>query len=468
MGDVRGAGRPIPASRRRALAQAIARACALCGLAVLASCAARAPVMPPEPTALGHPEFRYPVVPPGADAVQAARIERGWRYLQADNPRVAQREFDAALKQQPSFHPAETGLAYIALAERDAAEAVARFDRALATEPSYTPALIGRGQALLELGRDSDALASFEAAVKTDPGLTDLQGRIEVLRFRALQESLARAKAASDASRLPEARAAYAQAIAASPESAFLYRELALVERKAGELALALDHLRRAVTLDPADARAHVEIGAILEEQQDLAGALAAYEKGRALDPAEVPADRLDRLRDTLALARMPAEYRAIPSSTTATRAEVAAAIGVRLAPLLAKAPPRQAVVTDVRGHWAQPWIMAAVRAGVMDIQPNYTFQPGARVRRGDLAQTVSRVLSLIATAKPAASQAWQAARLKIADLGPGHLNYPAVSQAVAAGVMRLDESGSFQLLRPVTGAEVVEVVGRLEALATP
>ena len=51
-------------------------------------------------------------------------------------------------------------------------------------------------------------------------------------------------------------------------------------------------------------------------------------------------------------------------------------------------------VVTDVRGHWAQQWITNVVRAGVMDTQPNYTFQPNARVRRGDLAQTVSRVLA--------------------------------------------------------------------------
>ena len=33
---------------------------------------------------------------------------------------------------------------------------------------------------------------------------------------------------------------------------------------------------------------------------------------------------------------------------------------------------------------------------------------------------------------------------------------------------MPLDEKGAFQLLRPVTGAEVVDVVARLEALAKP
>jgi S-layer homology domain len=101
-----------------------------------------------------------------------------------------------------------------------------------------------------------------------------------------------------------------------------------------------------------------------------------------------------------------------------------------------------------------------------MDTQPNYTFQPSARVRRGDLAQTVSRVLALIAASKPDAGKSWLSARVKMSDVAPTHLSYPAVSQAVAAGVMSLDDKGAFQLLRPVTGAEAVEVVTRLEALA--
>jgi tetratricopeptide (TPR) repeat protein len=422
--------------------------------------------MPPAPVTLRYPDFRYPTVPQGTDVIQVTRVERGWRYLQSDNQRNAEREFEAALQLQPSFHPAAAGLGYLELARRDAKDAVTYFDRALETDASYVPALVGRGQALLELGRSGDALASFEAAVKADASLTDLQGRIEVLRFRAVQDNLARAKAASDAGRLAEARAAYAQAIAASPDSAFLYRDLAVVERKAGEQALALEHLRKAVSLDPADAASLAQIGALLEQQNDVDGAIAAYEKARAIDPAEVPTERLTKLREIGALAKMPAEYRAIPSTTNATRADVAALIAVRLAALVARTRPRQAVVTDVRSHWAQQWVTNVVRAGIMDTQPNYTFQPAMLVRRGDVAQTVARVLSLIAAEKPAAAKAWQTGKQKIVDVPPGHLSYPAVSAAVGAGVMPLVENGTFQLLRLVTGAELVEVVARLEALS--
>jgi tetratricopeptide (TPR) repeat protein len=435
---------------------------------LLTSCAAR--VIPPPALALPprHPDFPYPTVPDGTTPLQATRIERAWQYLQADNFGSAERELQAAVKQQPDFHPAEAVFGYIELARRDAKDAVMRFDRALQHEPAYVPALVGRGRALLELGRDNDALASFEDALEADPSLTDLQGRIEVLRFKGLQDSLARAKAASDAGRLDEARTAYGQAIVASPESAFLYRDLALVEQKANEPAMALENYRKALALDPTDARSQAQIGVILEGQGDTAGALDAYEKARAIDPGEVAPERLERLREAAALAKMPEEYRAIPNSAVVTRGEVASLLAVRLAPLLAQIPSRPVVVTDGRGHWAQQWIHPVVRAGVMDTQPNYTFQPNSRVRRGDLAQTVSRVLNLIAANKPEVAKAWEGPRPKIADVSQGHLSYPAVSQVVAAGVMPLTDTGAFQLLRPVSGAEAVEILSRLEALAKP
>ncbi|MGE0463034.1 MAG: tetratricopeptide repeat protein [Vicinamibacterales bacterium] len=435
---------------------------ALCVLLAGAACATRA--VPPVVTAPRHPEFIFPAVPEGAAPALASGIQRGWQFLQGGDLGNAEREFAAALKAVPTSAPAETALAYVEMAGDDADRAVPHFDRALAAEPGYLPALVGRGQALMALKREGDALASFEAALKIDPSLTDLQARVDVLRFRATQDLLARAKGATDAGRLDDARVAYEQAIAASPESPFLYRELAAVERRAGQASAAADHLRKALSLDPGDARAHAALGELLEEQGDVVGALAAYEKARLIDPGAVPAGAVVRARDRVALLRLPAEYAAIPGAPRATRADVAALIGVRLEALVARAAQRQVVITDVRGHWAQAWIEAVVRASIMDTLPNYQFDPGGVVRRGDLARTVSRVLSLIGALRPAAAVKWQDAKVAVSDVQPSHLSYPAVSVAVASGVMPL-EGGAFGLLQPVTGAEAMDVVSRLEAL---
>ena len=171
------------------------------------------------------------------------------------------------------------------------------------------------------------------------------------------------------------------------------------------------------------------------------------------------------RLRDGAALAKLPAEYRAIPAKRRVTRAEIASLIGVRLESLIARAKPRQVIITDIRGHWAQPWIAPVVRAGAMDTLPNYEFEPARQVRRGELAATVSRLLTLIGAVKPELAKKWQAASVPIDDVPPTHLSYPAVSIAVASGVMPLS-NGNFELLRPVSGAEAIEIISRLEALA--
>ena len=73
----------------------------------------------------------------------------------------------------------------------------------------------------------------------------------------------------------------------------------------------------------------------------------------------------------------------------------------------------------------------------------------------------------MIASVKPDLAKKWQAARVTINDVSAAHLSYPAVSAAVAAGVMPLS-NGNFDLLRPVSGAEAMDIITRLEALARP
>ena len=237
--------------------------------------------------------------------------------------------------------------------------------------------------------------------VAADPSLVDVSRRADVLRFRSAQAGLANARAAARAGRLDEAIRAYTAAIASSPGSSFLYRELAVVEREHGDAQAALDHFRKAVELDAADAGSLVQIGELLEAGGDLDGAAKAYSAALAVEPnADVQA-RLEMVRARADVARLPAEYRAIGDTAQVTRGELAALVGVRLAPLLE--PDRRlgaVVITDLRNQWAATWIVTVSRAGVMDPFANHTFQPRTLVRRVELAQTVARLLARIAVAE--------------------------------------------------------------------
>jgi tetratricopeptide (TPR) repeat protein len=409
----------------------------------------------------------FPAAPPAlATRELVARQQRGWQFLQAGDVASARREFTAALRRNPAFYPAETGLAYASLAERNYDEALARLEKVVGQVPRYVPARVALGDALVGAGRVDEATKQFEAALAQDPSLTDLRRRLDVLALRGQQESLTAARRAAEAGRLDEAARAYRRAITSSPESGFLYRELAAVERKQGHAAEALQHLEKAAAIDPSDARALVLMGELLEEQGEFVRAVEVYGRAESLEPGEEIAARLARARSRAELARLPEQYRAIAEAPQITRGELAALIGVRLQPLLAATVPADArVATDVRTHWASAWIMTVIRAGVMEPFPNHTFQPRGVVRRLELAQVATRLLNLAAARQPGLSGEWAAARPRIADLPPTHLGYPAAATVVSAGVMTLAD-GMFRPTRPVSGAEAVGVIGRLEELA--
>jgi len=445
----------------------IGQALALMLVTLVSSCAPKTaavpPVMPPK-----FPDFIFPAVPEGLGST--ATLERhnlGWRWLQAGDPRAADRNFTAVLKESSGFYPAEAGLGYSALSRKDNKAAAEHFDRAVVANPRYAPALAGRGEALLALGDREMALKSFEAALVADPKLETLRSRVDVLRFRGLQDDVAEARKLADGGRLREAKTAYESAITASPQSPFLYRELAAIERREGDLTSALTHARKATELDPNDSRGLTLVGEIYETQNDFPKAVEAYSAAIAIEPSEALSNKIEDLRARAAFDAMPAEYRGIESSPNVTRAQLAALLGVRLDNFLKRSRDRNAVViTDTRGHWAATWILAVVRAGLMEVYANHTFQPQSAVRRGDLAQAASRVLSLIANENPRLGESWREAKRQFPDVSPGHLSYPAASLAVEAGVMKTLEDGSFDLSRPVTGAEAVAAVRTLEDLA--
>jgi tetratricopeptide (TPR) repeat protein len=440
----------------------------LVGGLLAAGCATRT-VAPALPAALPYPEFMYPALPPAYSNVEAAaQIDTGWRYLQNNDLGNAEREFAAALQRTPGLYPAQAGSGYVALARANHEQALSRFDAALAAAHAYVPALVGRGQTLLALKREPDALAAFEAALAADPSLADVRRRADVLRFRNLQDVIESARTAAAAGRLPEAREAYLRALEASPESAFLHRELGLLERKEGNPDAALDRFRRAVELDGADALSLVQMGELLDARRDFAGAEAAYRQAAAIEPSPDLTARMAAITERAREARLPPEFQLIAGVSEITRGELAALVGVRLEDVVRAAPTREVVITDVQTHWAAPWITQVATASVMDPYPNHTFQPGERVTRGDLAAVVSVVLRLLAAGpRPDLRTLQMAERPQIADMAPGHLSYPAVSDAVVSGVMPLVD-GRFEAARPLTGAEAAGVIARLRALASP
>jgi tetratricopeptide (TPR) repeat protein len=442
---------------------------AVLGLSALAGCARTVPPPVVAPGSERYPEYPKPDLP--ADLARQVRPaqqhERAWGQLQAGDPRAAERSLREVLRTAPRFFPSQAALGFARLAQDAEADALQWFDRALAVDAAYVPALIGRAEALVELGREGDAFEAYQSVLERVPGQPVALRRVEILRFRAVQSDVASAQAALAAGRLDEARDHYGRALKASPESGFLHRDLADVERQLGQGERARALVDRALELDPQDARAYAIRGELKEAAGEREAALEDYRRALDLDQGltEV-AQHITEIETGLKEAALPAEFRAIPTAPRVTRGDVAALLAYRLPAVLQEAARGTVLITDSRRHWAQQSILLAARAGAMEVYPNHTFQPASGVTRGEFAAIVNRVLGLLASRLPQAAQGWRDARLAFADVRAGHTLHVAVSRAVASGVLRPLEGQIFGLGRPMSGADAADAVERLARLA--
>ncbi len=434
-----------------------------------------------KPTTTGpvFPQFAFPVVPDTLEAsnqAASAAHRDAWNLLQGGNAKAAARKFSSVVKDVPSFYPADVGLGYSALAQHDYKAAISDFDKALVAAPDYLPALLGRADALEATNEIPDAVLSLDAVLRVDPSRTDLRTRADSLRFRGIEDLVAQARKAQQSGKLDDARSAYERAIQFSPESAFLYRELASVEKQANQLDRAGERVQTALRLDPKDAAAHVLAAEIADRRGNLKVAVEEYQQAREIGglgggsmggaPDPALADRIRDVEKRLALASMPEAFRSIGTASQVTRGDLAALVGVHLEAWLAQLPQvAPALMTDIRDHWAERWILTVTRAGLMEVYGNHTFQPDTPVDRATLARVVSRALNVVAAREESLARRWRQAQPTFTDLPTTHVSYPAAALAVAAGVLQNGPDNSFEPTRPVSGSEALTAIARIEAI---
>ena len=167
----------------------------------------------------------------------------GHAYQKAGQVEAARRELERALALDPELSGAANDLAVLYLGPlRDSERAAALLDDVLRRHPDDVSARVNRGVWLLRLGRNAEAEAELRQALVQDP-----------------------------------------------VHPAGLYN-LAAVHFNRKEWPLAIEVLRRAVSLWPAEARLHGLLGAACLEAGDLAGAEPALRQALELDPAEATA----------------------------------------------------------------------------------------------------------------------------------------------------------------------------------
>jgi len=430
-----------------------ALACVI-GLAAGAGCAT-APVRPVTTTPETE-EFVYPRWPVGEVQPQQAReIERAWHAMLAGDAAAAEKRLRKVLIDGPGLIPAETALAYARLRGGAHADAARAFATVLERDPDNISALVGHGIALARGGETEAALAAYARASALDPADETVRRRRGELRLQVIETRVGAARAAAAGGDTDRAIEQYQLVLEAAPELSGVRLELAGVLTGRGEMEAAIALLEA----DPAgDRQVLLRLGEMAFERGEHERALGVYRRVLEADPRDEEAlSAARRVRETIEAQQMPDEYRRIGDAATISRADLAALMMVKVR-RLAQAPlgPGK-VAIDISGSWARDHIIRALALDLVAVYPNHTFQPGATVRRGDLARAVARALDLLRYPTGPAP--------RLTDLSSNNaFHYPA-SRAVGAGIMDLTGDGAFQAWRPVSGREATDVIEGLVRL---
>ena len=417
----------------------------------LAACARPQAPRPPETA-----DFMFPTARAGELTPDEARqIDKAWRDLLAGEVPDAEKTFQKLAGRKPDLVPAQTGLAYARLKIGRLPEAATGFGRVLAARPEYAPALVGAGVTAQKQQDTAAALGYFRRALSAQPGEASLRKRVSELKIAITEKRVAEAHAALEASDPAKAEERYRLALDAAPEVAGVRLELADLLESTGDPSAAADVLEA----DPTDDRQVLSrLATLLMGMKQYERSLDAWRRILARDSRDPEA--LKKSRETIAaieFARMPEEYQRIPQAARLSRADLAALLSVKL-PQLARLPNREPkVAIDISGSWAREHIVSVLALDIMDVYPNHSFQPGAVVRRGDLARAAVRVLDLF-RARGGEGPA-------PADMARTNLYFDSAVRVVGAGLMGLTAEGAFEPWRPVSGQEAVEVISGVARL---
>ena len=393
-----------------------------------------------------------------ATATERKEIEKGYADLHNRNAPSAEKRFRQLARKHPRLAAARTGIAYVRLHQGQNAEAARLFGEVIADRPGDLDARLGAGEAASRLGDLGQALQHYRAAAEAHPGDSTAKKRLGDTKLAFIEQRLAAARTAIEAGSKDEAIAEYLRAVEGVPEVSGLRIELSKLLADAGDLTRAAAVLEADTT---ADALVLARLGEVRTQLKDYAGALQAYARAVMRDSSNPELNAaLDEAQRAYEFAKMPEEYQRIYTAPQITRADLAALFDVKVTALGRVGNQEPKVAVDISGSWAKDHIIKALALDIISVYPNHTFQPGAMVRRGDLARATARVLDLLnvpASPPPA-----------ITDMGRNHLHYDAVARVVGAGLMDLTPERAFEAWRPVTGEQAVQVVEAVSRLVGP
>lgn len=425
-----------------------------------------------------------PASVPGWDVVQSMPLEppdelstgqqedfrNGWRNVQQGNLELAASEFESLSRRYARSPEIATARGFLELRLGGVVDAERWFQTALRERPSY--GLAQGGYFLVALTQENDELAYDRLArLEQDYPQHPLVDRYRTtLQINVAESRLADARELARAGSYDEAASAYLRALEVAPEVGALYLEAAQAELAAGLTERAVQHATKATELEPDNADAHRVLGEAHYAGENLTGAYEAYRAAVDVRPNDDEIlERFATIEREYEEKNLPTEYLAIADAERVTRAQIAALFyfGLRSAVESATAGER-VIASDIRSSWASAPIHRVVSVGIMEVYPNHMFHPEYFVTRVELSEALSKALEQLAPDAYRAASDSLGATQGFSDLPSSNPSYTSAALAVSLGLLDVGDDGEFEPRAFVSGAAAISAVEALEAHVMP
>lgn len=432
--------------------------CSACFL-LFSSCAPTPPQTP------GHRPKAEPT--PSTSPDEVARSTPEWAYQQGKTA-LQQQKFDdaiqyfqATLQRDAMYLDAYIGLgdAYTQKGEYLVAESY--YNKVLGYDPGSVPAYLALGNMSEKMGDYRKASSFYRKALEIEPGNATAQERLTAITKEQFQQYYEQGKAYQEAGDIEQALVEFQKAHSLKADDLDFTIEIGELFLAQKDYMMAEGYFQEALKTNPNYAPAIVAMGKAKLAQQQYDKAVEAFKQALAIEPGnQQAAEWLKKAQTNRIQDNLPPQYGAIAASPQVTRGEVAALLMVEFAlENRLPAPSKRVIISDITTHWAKPYIIKAVQYDLIGLPPDRYFRPDEPMYKGELAQTLDLLLKKLGAALPSAPAG------AFSDVYSDNQYAGAIYRVEAAGLMSASGDGTFGVVNPLSGAEMMQIMARVKEI---
>jgi tetratricopeptide (TPR) repeat protein len=389
--------------------------------------------------------------------------EDAWDNLRSGNTRKARKLLAKLGSRSPFYH---AGQAYAALISRDLRTAENLFRTASDNFPSMPLGFVGLAQIHLDRGELDEAFTALRQVLKIQPEHPWAKPRYENIKIQKTEQVLDEAKTLRASGNTEASREAFLRVLYYSPDSVEAHLALAEIFINEENYQTALVHLKTAAEKEPDNLDIVRVYADTLFKAENYSASMEAYENIAEVEPDNRNVqERLQTIKNRLGIYELPSQFDAIPLSEAVSKEEVAALLSIKFKNVIDDPPPSPPIIIDISTSWAAKYIIQTTSLGLLDVNPNHTFQPKRAVTRAEMAEILYRLTEGMKEKGITFIQQIPPSQIQITDVSRDNFYYQPIIAMISYDIMALASDKTFNPDVPVSGQEAIKYLDIMLAL---